>query len=297
MAVKEMLKIATMMNKAMKSSEMYDDDETNTQMMDFNTSSKLHNLKAARQMAYEITESGSKLFDMLNNERELRAARDKALEFLDSISRNLDQNTEQQYIEKCIRNIIDQQTRKMEEMKETVKSLRGDEAVLMNTIQRRRLELERADKRLKGIENVKPEFQEEYERLEAELERFYATYVEKYTNIDYLEFELDMYNFKDSQRRQNQEKVIEKLKVQHLKNQKDEIFEDDGEDNADKFNEMRETKTGFGAKMAGNNYAQEGRLDQGDDDESEGEDDDGDGDDVGDDGEDDDDDEQSDHNF
>lgn len=178
----------------------------------------------------------------------MRAARDKALEFLDSISRNLDQNTEQQYIEKCIRNIIDTQTRKMEEMQETVKSLRGDEAVLQNTIQRRRVELERADKRLKGIENVKPEFQEEYERLEAELERFYGTYVEKYTNIDYLEYELDMYNLKDSQRRAKQEKVIEKLKDQHLKNQKDEIFEDDGEDNDAKFNEMRETKTGFGAK-------------------------------------------------
>jgi len=57
------------------------------------------------------------------------------------------------------------------------------------------------DKRLKGIENVKPEYQEEYERLEAELERFYAIYVEKYTNIDYLEYELDMYNLKDMQRR------------------------------------------------------------------------------------------------
>jgi clusterin-associated protein 1 len=203
LAVKEMLKIATMMNKAMKSTEIIDDDDTNTQMMDFNTSSKLHNLKAARQMAYEITESGSKLFDMLNNERELRAARDKALEFLDSISMNLDQNTEQQYIEKCIRNIIDTQTKKMDEMKETVKSLQDDEGVLVNTIQRRKLELERADKRLKGIENVKPEFQEEYDRLEAELERFYATYVEKYTNIDYLEYELDMYNMKDVQRRQN----------------------------------------------------------------------------------------------
>lgn len=89
-AVKEMLKIATMMYKAMKSSENFDDDDTSTQMMDFNTSSKLHNLKAARQMANEITESGSKLFDMLSGERELRNAREKALEFLDSISRNLD---------------------------------------------------------------------------------------------------------------------------------------------------------------------------------------------------------------
>jgi len=29
------------------------------------------------------------------------------------------------------------------------------------------MELERAEKRLKGIENVKPEYQEEYEHLEA----------------------------------------------------------------------------------------------------------------------------------
>ena len=115
-AVKEMLKISSMMYKAMQSSEVYEEDDSNTQMMDFNTSSKLHNLKAARQLATEITETGAKLFDMLGQERELRSARDKALEFLDSISRNLDTNTEQQYIEKCIRSIIDTQTRKMDEM-------------------------------------------------------------------------------------------------------------------------------------------------------------------------------------
>lgn len=53
---------------------------------------------------------------------------------MDSISRNLDTNTEQQYIEKCIRNIIDMQTRKMEEMKDTVKALRQDESELVNKI-------------------------------------------------------------------------------------------------------------------------------------------------------------------
>ena len=50
-AVKELLKIATMMYKAMQSSEnlMEEDDMgTSTSMMDFNMSSKLHNLKAAR---------------------------------------------------------------------------------------------------------------------------------------------------------------------------------------------------------------------------------------------------------
>ena len=59
-------------------------------------SSKLHNLKAARQLATEITESGAKLFDFLGQEKELKESREKALEFLDSISRNLDTNTEGQ---------------------------------------------------------------------------------------------------------------------------------------------------------------------------------------------------------
>lgn len=63
--------------------------------MDFNTTSKLHNLKAARQLATGISESGAKLFDMLAGERDLKNSRDKALEFLDSISRNLDSNSEQ----------------------------------------------------------------------------------------------------------------------------------------------------------------------------------------------------------
>ena len=131
------------------------------------------------------------------------------------------------------------------------------------------------------------------------MERFYAQYVEKFTNIDYLEHELDQYNLKDNQRRINQQKVIARLKQQHVQNQKDEIFEDEGDDaNDSKFNEMRETKTGFGAKMGGDNYRQEGRLDATDDvEDSDGEEDDGDDGDIGDDGEDDDEDDASDHNF
>ena len=63
-AVKELLKISTMMYKAMQSSEGLDHEEP-VEGMDFNMSSKLHNLKAARTLATEITESGAKLFDLL----------------------------------------------------------------------------------------------------------------------------------------------------------------------------------------------------------------------------------------
>ena len=113
-------------------------DEDMTEGMDFNMSSKLHNLKAARTLATEITESGAKLFDLLGQERELKESRDKAIEFLDSISRNLDTNTEQQYIEKCIGNIINNQTVKMKEMEDTVKQLKLDEGELLNKLNRRK---------------------------------------------------------------------------------------------------------------------------------------------------------------
>jgi len=46
----------------------------------------------------------------------------------------------------------------MNEMEDTVKQLKQDEIELDNKIKRRKQELERADKRLKGIENVKPEY-------------------------------------------------------------------------------------------------------------------------------------------
>lgn len=89
----------------------------------------------------------------------------------------------------------------MKDMEDSVKQLRLDQAELTNKLARRKTELDRSEKRLRGIENVKPEYQEEYERLEFELEQLYNVYVEKFTNIDYLEYELDMYNLKNEERR------------------------------------------------------------------------------------------------
>jgi len=103
-----MLKIANMMNKAMTFSQniMNEEEVDASTLMDFNMSSKLQNLKTARTLATEITESGARLYDLLGMERDLKQNRDKALQFLESISRNLDTNTEQAYIEKCIGGII-----------------------------------------------------------------------------------------------------------------------------------------------------------------------------------------------
>jgi hypothetical protein len=44
---------------------------------------KMHDVKAARQLASDITQSGAKLYDLLENENTERQERAKALRFLD----------------------------------------------------------------------------------------------------------------------------------------------------------------------------------------------------------------------
>jgi clusterin-associated protein 1 len=89
----------------MKVSKIDEDDSSSNA----NIESKLSNLRAAKNLATEITDTGAKLYDSLGKERDLREARIKALEFLDSISKNLDSNSEQEYIEKCIRDLMGNQ--------------------------------------------------------------------------------------------------------------------------------------------------------------------------------------------
>lgn len=47
--------------------------------------------------------------------------------------------------------------------------------------------------------NIKPALIDEYERLEAELERYYQSYVEKCRNLDYLGSIMKIYNKKEDE--------------------------------------------------------------------------------------------------
>lgn len=248
-AVKELLKIATMLNKAMNASGGDEDEIVST--MDFNINSKLSNLKQARSLANEITETGAKLHDSLGKENDLREAREKALEFLDSISRNLGSNTEQEYIEKCIRDLVGGQSNQMEQMTEMIDNLRQDEKELENKITRRATELERSDKRLQGIEQVRPEFMDEYEKLEQEIERYYNQYIEKFRNLDYLENQLDHYNRKEIEKKKENMKALKKIQEKY----KIEEFKtfNQGNEDGNIMNEMGSTRTGFNkGKVVGN---------------------------------------------
>ena len=72
-----------------------------------------------------------------------------------------------------------------------------DEKTLEEKIKKRQLDLERVEKRMVNLINVKPAYMDEYLRLEKELERLYTIYLEKFRNLDYLEHQIDRYNSED----------------------------------------------------------------------------------------------------
>ena len=126
-AVKEMLKIASMLNKAMQISAKEEEDMGTTELQ-----SKLGNLKQAKALATEIlgfTDTGAKLYDSLSKERELRDARTKALDFLDSMG------TSQDYIDKCVRELMSGQDSQIEQMQEMINKLKQSESQLQSKIE------------------------------------------------------------------------------------------------------------------------------------------------------------------
>lgn len=212
-AVQEMLKLATLLYKATKSIKEKSVEEA------VPPSIKIQDIKGARVLASEITQSGARLYDMLAVEKEERSERARSLRFLDLSTSTTDGPREQAYIERSIKDLIEQTRQQLEDMKKESEELDADERNMDNKIKKKQEELERTEKRLKSLENVKPQFMEETEKLEKELQRYYEIYMEKYRNLDYLEFELEKYRRNEEERKQEQDAKLKKMRERLYKDE------------------------------------------------------------------------------
>ena len=79
-------------------------------------------------------------------------------------------------------------------MGKMLEELEKDEKNLEAKIKKRSVELERAEKRMKSLQTVRPAFMDEYDRVEQELEKVYEYYVLKFRNLAYLENDLEKYS-------------------------------------------------------------------------------------------------------
>jgi len=248
-AVKELLKFTVILYNAMKeinNSSVSDDAAGDNQLSNnyYKNLTKADDLRAVREVSAQVTKCGANLYQLLSQEITLRQARQ------DALAQPLDISV----IEKDMRDTI---AKVEKEIKETIKKLdnvAADEANLEAKIKKRKNELERARKRLSTLQNVRPAFMDEFEKLEAELQVKYEEYLIKFRNINYLESQMDAYKrmetIKLNENEDNRKKIQNRLKEEEknvilsdpfnenaLSNDEDDILIDDDDDLSDESEE------------------------------------------------------------
>jgi len=226
-AVKELLKLAKMLYDAKKSVEFNTGD-----LKDDFVHAKLHDLKTTRSICSTIVDAGVKLYDLLGKEDENRAEREKAIRFLNGISRNLDSNSEHEQVERALNNMLQQHQEKLDQMKQLTEELVQDEKNLDTKIKKKKQELERCNKRLSSLTNVRPAFMDEYEKLEYELERVYESYISRFRNLDFLEHELDCLNKEEEEKMEENERALKRMQ-KRLREEEWRLLRGEGEERKD----------------------------------------------------------------
>uniref|UniRef100_A0A3P8RZ49 Clusterin associated protein 1 n=1 Tax=Amphiprion percula TaxID=161767 RepID=A0A3P8RZ49_AMPPE len=199
-AVKEMLKITSVLYSAMKTKQMAlgDRAEEDNNKFKFDLGSRISDLKAARQLASEVTSKGASLYDLLGKEVDLREMR------IAAIARPLEINE----TEKALRASIKEVLESVEKTKDMLSNVVSDETSLDAKIEKKKQELERNRKRLQTLQSVRPAFMDEYEKIEEDLQKQYDTYVEKFKNLSFLESQLDEYHRLEQERFEEAENTL-----------------------------------------------------------------------------------------
>ncbi|XP_042720694.1 clusterin-associated protein 1 isoform X2 [Lagopus leucura] len=223
-AVRELLKVTSVLYSAMNTEgvECTDITEEESSKFKFDLGSKIADLKAARQLASEITSKGASLYDLLGKEVELREAR------TESIARPLEINEAEKMMKVAIECVLEE----VQKTKDMLSNVALDEANLEAKIEKRKLELERSQKRLQTLQSVRPAFMDEYEKIEEQLQKQYTSYLEKFHNLTYQEQLLD------DQRRTEQEMFEEaanmlRLMQNRLKEEEQRLLKSGNNDDSD----------------------------------------------------------------
>ncbi|XP_051789989.1 clusterin-associated protein 1 homolog isoform X1 [Erpetoichthys calabaricus] len=199
-AVKEMLKITVVLYNAMKTKGMSPAEKEHEEgsKFQFDLGSKIADLKAARDLASEITSKGASLYDLLGKEVDLREMRTAA------IARPLELNETEKTLKAAIKEVLEN----VQKTKDMLSNVASDEANLDAKIEKKKSELERNQKRLQTLQSVRPAFMDEYEKREEDLQKQYEIYVEKFCNLAFLELKLEDYHRLEQERFEETENTL-----------------------------------------------------------------------------------------
>lgn len=222
-AVKELLKIASVLASA--NEEIADDNVSSQPSIDAYASVSSVEVHETRRLASEITQRGASLHELLSEEEGLRNPRQRAL------AKPVDLLDAEAYVQSATHALQDSIQRTEQAISESNK----DEENLEAKIDKRKAELERAEKRLDSLKKVRPQYMDEYEQLQDELQELYDTYIERQRNLHYLEEEMNRYEAEEHRRMEESERALrsmqKRLKDEELKMLRGDFqLNDDGKD-------------------------------------------------------------------
>lgn len=243
-AVKELLKITSLLYKAMNTDKEESEDEHSlgTNIGNTELRNKTTDLKACRQLASEITSKGAILYELLGQEVGLREARKMA------VSRSVDIDEIEQGVERCVSSLNNE----IQRINHRMGNLGSDEQTLELKIEKKRQDLDRNKKRLQSLANVRPAFMDEYERLENDLQKQYEIYVEKFRNLMYLEQQVEEQKRIEENRHEEQEDNLRRVKIQMQEENQKSLHDSLLQDEVNEFDDMSGVKShGIGGRVIG----------------------------------------------
>ncbi|NXH14520.1 CLUA1 protein, partial [Bucco capensis] len=101
----------------------------------------------------------------------------------ESIARPLEINEAEKVTKIAISCVLEE----VQKTKDMLNNVALDEANLEAKVEKRKLEVERSQKRLQTLQSVRPAFMDEYEKIEEQLQKQYSLYLERFRNLTYME--------------------------------------------------------------------------------------------------------------
>jgi len=183
-AVRELLKVATLLHDAHRNASTDAEDGDETLPADIGPGHKFADVRLTRSLAADITKYGSRLHELLGQHADAK----------ENAARALGKNFDVDNLQRQMHQMIGQVTEQTDNLRDMLQNLENDELNLQQRIDKKKGELDRHEKRFQSLKAVRPAFMDEYERLEVELSMQYSMYVQAWRNMSYLESELDTIN-------------------------------------------------------------------------------------------------------
>ena len=155
-----------------------------------------------RALAADIGNKGAELHDRLAKEPELRVWKVFGMDIifkdarLAAIAKQLDEHAIQASIQYWTKSTQDE----IQATMHMLENLSADETNLKAKIEKKKVDLDRREKRLKSLQSVRPAYMDEFERLEAEVRSLYNVYITKFRNLSYLEQQYEELQRRESEK-------------------------------------------------------------------------------------------------